>query len=977
MKIKRLRLAGFGPYKNEQVVDFERFDADGIFLITGKTGAGKSSILDAICFALYNHVPRFTGAEQQLRSDHCTPDDPSFVELDFSVHDRDYRVYRSPEYERAKKSGTGMTTAAPTAVLQVRDGSEWRGLAAKPQAVGIELSVILPLKEDQFLQVILLAQNRFQHFLLAKTEERRAVLRTLFGTERFEQLETALDERRKALDDRLATVRRTVTEHATAAAHQLRLAEQPAAPDLGWFVAALDDLNRELADATLRAEAAEATLEAAAEQHRALVETQRRQSRRDLAEQKLRALDDRRSEVDAQRDVLRLAARAARVWPHVRSHPAAADDWQHAVDAETSARVAWVGWGNDAQDPLQPAMDDLIGRLGALAGVLSDEEKLPALDREITELFEAFTRRSDDLRSAQEQVDALPQQIDYVGEQLAAAMLVAAGEREAEEALDRATTALSAAEDSARCAAELVDAGTVLRDRSRENAAAAARYESFVARRFAGHASELAAQLVDGECCAVCGSRAHPAPAPAEGEIVTADDLDQAHVEMTAAQERLSAAEETVRGITNRLAQVQAVAGSRSVDELTADCGAARTKLAAARSGAALLTGLAEEQATLRGELAAAQSAVAAIRDARDTAAGTHRERAGQRVAVLERVGAHRGEYGTVTDHVRRLERELDCARALDAALTLSRQRSDAREAARAALAGQLSEEAFDDEPAALAARLDAAAIDLLDADVRRHDAECAAARGALADPELVDVPPDPVDCGPSLVAFDAAGAGRDAAVGVRGSLAERAGQLAVLVREVTKHFAASDGLLAEHAQVRQLADVVQGREPNTKRMRLETYVLAAQLEEIVVAANIRLRTMTSGRYTLEHDDSRVKGGARSGLGLAIRDEFTGRARATHSLSGGETFLASLALALGLAEVVTAQAGGVTLDTLFVDEGFGSLDSETLETAMGTLDRLRAGGRTIGLISHVESMKEQIPARLSIDVTDAGHSEIR
>jgi exonuclease SbcC len=172
------------------------------------------------------------------------------------------------------------------------------------------------------------------------------------------------------------------------------------------------------------------------------------------------------------------------------------------------------------------------------------------------------------------------------------------------------------------------------------------------------------------------------------------------------------------------------------------------------------------------------------------------------------------------------------------------------------------------------------------------------------------------------------------------------------------------------------LADAVHGDEPNTKRMRLENYVLAAQLEEIVAAANTRLRTMTSGRYSLEHDDSLAFGGARSGLGLAIRDEYTGRARATHSLSGGETFLASLALALGLAEVVTGQAGGITLDTLFVDEGFGSLDSETLETAMSTLDTLRAGGRTIGLISHVDSMKEQIPAALRISVTDSGYSRI-
>ncbi|MBC7591656.1 MAG: SMC family ATPase, partial [Salinibacterium sp.] len=151
---------------------------------------------------------------------------------------------------------------------------------------------------------------------------------------------------------------------------------------------------------------------------------------------------------------------------------------------------------------------------------------------------------------------------------------------------------------------------------------------------------------------------------------------------------------------------------------------------------------------------------------------------------------------------------------------------------------------------------------------------------------------------------------------------------------------------------------------------------LAAQLEEIVAAANLRLNTMTGGRFALEHDDQLQFRGVRSGLSLAIRDEHTGRSRATHSLSGGETFLASLALALGLAEVVSNQAGGIRLDTLFVDEGFGSLDSDTLEVAMTTLDSLRAGGRTIGLISHVEAMKEQIPAKLQISVTDQGHSVI-
>ena len=172
---------------------------------------------------------------------------------------------------------------------------------------------------------------------------------------------------------------------------------------------------------------------------------------------------------------------------------------------------------------------------------------------------------------------------------------------------------------------------------------------------------------------------------------------------------------------------------------------------------------------------------------------------------------------------------------------------------------------------------------------------------------------------------------------------------------------------LAEEADViERLANSVAGRAPNTLKMNLETFVLAAELEEIVASANVRLDEMSQGRYRLQHTDSRAARGAASGLGIEVLDAYTGHARPVQSLSGGETFLASLALALGLAEVVTARAGGIRLDTLFIDEGFGSLDADTLDIAMRTLDELRQGGRVIGVISHVEAMKDQLPAQLLV-----------
>ncbi|TFD68710.1 AAA family ATPase [Cryobacterium ruanii] len=992
MKIKRLRLAGFGPFKNEQIVDFERFDADGIFLITGKTGAGKSSILDAICFALYDQVPRFSDAEKRLRSDYCEPDDPTFVELDFSLRGRDYRLLRSPEYERAKKNGAGTTTAAHTAALYVLHGTHWRGVAAKPKAVGLELSAILPLKADQFLQVILLAQNRFQFFLLARTDERRAVLRSLFGTTRFEQLETALVQRRKSLDESRAAVQRDVAEYATAAMHQLRLSVPPVAPDLGWFLDALAGLKREVDVAARGVETAAATLATATIQHRAATETQRRQARRAFAEATLATLDAGSAEVEGERIVLGHAVRAARVWPHIRSSRAATLAWQAALADETSARAAWlpfdaafsekdVGTGgvdtqDDAEPALRPIMDSLVGRLGALAEVLAEEERLPALDLEITALFDLLAVQTEDLTRAEQRLDELPQQIDFVGVQLAAATLAAAGESDADAAVRRVEARLGAAEDVVSSLAELVGADQQLLVRSRDNAAAAVDYEALVARRIAGQASELASYLVDGAACAVCGSVEHPDPAATRGGVITAADLTKAREHMQGRQQHLSDAQQAATALTNRLAQAQALAGERSVDELRAECAAAGARLSTARLAADLVDGLRQEQANLRQGLCLAQAAMVAVRATRDAAADTHSVRSGQRDLLVARVGAQRGASDSVTDQVRALQYELDCARALDGALALSRRRATANDDATSRVMGQMREEGFGDEETAVAARIDERESIRLETVVRSYDDECAAARAAAADPELIGLASAPVDLEPSQRKVDAASSARDAAVSEHSSLAERAGQLAELVRGVTTRFAASADLLSVHSQVRELADVMQGDEPNTKRMRLETYVLAAQLEEIVAAANLRLRTMTSGRYALEHDDSRVKGGARSGLGLMIRDGFTGRARATQSLSGGETFLASLALALGLAEVVTGQAGGITLDTLFVDEGFGSLDSETLETAMSTLDTLRAGGRTIGLISHVDSMKEQIPATLRVWVTDQGYSRI-
>jgi len=233
------------------------------------------------------------------------------------------------------------------------------------------------------------------------------------------------------------------------------------------------------------------------------------------------------------------------------------------------------------------------------------------------------------------------------------------------------------------------------------------------------------------------------------------------------------------------------------------------------------------------------------------------------------------------------------------------------------------------------------------------------------------------VDLGEARAAVAAAEAGKDAAARAHTTAENAAAQLAEQRRRLRLLIDRSAGLAAEFDVLDRLASTVIGKAPNSTGMSLESYYVAAELETVLAAANGRLRTMTGGRYQLLHTERGIlHANARPGLELEVMDEQTGRARDPHTLSGGEQFLASLALALGLAEVVTARAGGVELDTLFVDEGFGSLSPEFLEVAMATLDSLKAGGRTVGVISHVDAMKESIGAQLQVVRDPGGWSRV-
>ncbi|GGE94332.1 AAA family ATPase [Mycetocola zhadangensis] len=979
MKIQRLTIAGFGPYKDEQQIDFERFDDDGIFLITGKTGAGKSSLLDAICFALYSGVPRYDGTQSRLRSDYCEPGDSTFVELQFTVHGTSYRVRRSPEYERPKKSGSGTTPQKATAELFRLTDGVWEGIAARPVDVATELDAILGLTKDQFLQVILLAQNRFQQFLLAKNDERQAVLRTLFGTKRFEQMELALVARSKDLAAQLDSSGGSLQSQAALAAGLVQQ-EAPTQPALAWF----DEILAELTDAHARAAeaatVADAEFSTADAEHRALQDTRRRQLRRDSARSTLETFETQTEAIEADRETLDRARRASSVWAHVAARRGAESAHQRAVEAEKEKTERYSALLEGAIDidaeTLGKVIDELARSLGTLQGIVADERTLHRLRGEVERLEKVHADREADVAAATHRVAELPGQLHAVAEELSVAKVTAASLPEAKAKVARLEVARSAAQRAATLDRKLTEARFTEKDASAAHLAAATRLDELFTARLNGHAGELARALVAGDPCAVCGSPEHPKPASWDGDEITEADMAAARAAVADRRSELDDATAIAQDLATRLAAEQARAESKPLDEIDAELADATLELIDLETAAEQVVGYEARQAALRAELDTATESLTALRADSARASTGVAEAATRLTEATTRVTEHRSGFESVAERAAELERRLEAARDLLDAMATTQTRQAALAAATETLADQLAENDCADEAAVDAARRGAAEIASLDTRIREFDNAVASARSTLAEPELADLPADLIDLSAAESLVAETRSSRDAALQAASSLSERVGQLGAIVCRVRTEQEASAALREEYEHVRALASAVQGNEPNTKRMRLETYVLAAQLEEIVTAANARLGTMTSGRYTLQHDDSVQYRNTRSGLGLAILDEHTGRARPTHSLSGGETFLASLALALGLAEVVTNQAGGISLDTLFIDEGFGSLDGDTLEIAMSTLDSLRSGGRTIGLISHVDAMKEQIHAKLRIDVTDSGASRV-
>ncbi|MDX3097937.1 SMC family ATPase [Streptomyces sp. ME01-24h] len=983
MRLHRLTLTAFGPFAGRHTVDFDELSAAGLFLLHGATGAGKTSVLDGVCFALYGGVP---GSRQgnRLRSDHAEQDTLTEVVLDLTVGGRRLEITRRPEQRRPKKRGTGHTTEKAVTLLREHTAGEWRALSKSHQEAGEELKQLIGMSREQFCQVVLLPQGEFATFLRATATERAALLGRLFDTGRFKAVEEWLRAERRAAEQRVAAgdedmlrlaerMRQAAGDDPEALAGPLPEGVAAGDPELAAHVlrwaavlAATAHERAEIAD--LAVTAAEDAHERAQREAEAVRELAARQRRHAQAELRARDMAGEREARAREEALLETAERAATVVPALEPRERAARRQARAAADERAVRAGLPAAQREAgAEQLAECENRLREELGGLTDAGRAEQRAAELARVQGRLEREAAEDERLIADTAAWLDGW--EAERLGRERALDAAQSAATRAAElsGALDRARRSLDAARARDTHATALLAAQERLRAARDAAADARDRWQDVREARINGIAAELAARLSPGEACLVCGAIEHPDPArPAGHQVGRADEEAAQEAQQQAAAARDAAQEQVVR-LTAAHDAALATAGPGPEPELAAAHAALEEEYQAAVSAAA---GAQEARQALDRAVAehARRTADRNEADQRLASLTTRRELLDQEHAELTaRLSRARGPYATVAERRAALTADAERAAAAAGAARAAQESARALKEADADLADAAYKAGFPTPEAAAAAVLPETELRRLRQraqEWRREETAVTAELTALELAEAAALPPADPDAArraleSATVRLREAAARQSAAHTTRDALDR-------LRAEALRGTRALAPAREEYARLRRLADLSTGAGENTLRMELETYVLAARLEQVAAAAGVRLHRMSSGRYTLVHTDARASRNVKSGLGLMVVDAWTGTERDTATLSGGETFFASLALALGLADVVTDEAGGARLDTLFVDEGFGSLDEQTLDEVLDVLDGLRERDRAVGIVSHVAELRQRVPAQLQV-----------
>ena len=993
MHLHTLTFQAVGPFAGEQTIDFTGLGASGLFLLEGPTGAGKSTIIDAIVFALYGGLAGEEASKQRLHSHHAADGVTPFVDLIFSTQAGDFRVHRTPAHTRLRKDGKGLTEKKESATLSrlasLDEPDVKIELAVGARDTGNEITSLIGLNRLQFLQTVVLPQGEFARFLRANGEARKSLLQSIFCTEIYEELTAELVVRRRETSQAIAAAKaatgNALASFRTASQHEFAEGEFTT-DDLDSAESLSSDIQSSIATyaaegASLEVEA-EQTLRAAQAEETAqnrLTDLLRARSglstRRD-------ALNAESSSIDRCRTRLDTARRAADVSRLIRGLQGAQG---LANEAQAKVEHAHVEHGSQTEETgrsiLAKERETLSTEITQLADMLVVESTLPdrghavsILQRQLEELgtrTEALGRRLFDA----------PLYIKLLEKDVHERAMSAERIPSCREKSQRARASLNAAHEVTDLLVELDS----LELRVETRAADAHRTNTDLAqlrkRRIDGFAGVLASQLRPGQPCAVCGSLEHPALAtledghPGDAEIETAETqlseaettLREARDEVNLCKQRLAARREQAGGMstipaqlaldeaTKQLAEVEGAAGGleaaiRELDE-------AKTQLSDDEKS---LTECKVDHASLTAEVGTAQKSLS------DDVVGIEKTLAGRASSLADLVDSL---------NTRRLlvDRVVEARAAHAAAVQVVETRQ-------AEVDEAIAETNFGSIDEARAATLAPAEMDSLNDQIQDHDAEAMAVAEQFARADIAALTGDEVvDLEAAAAHLKACEETYSTAHRLSVVLAERSANTNAALSGLGKSLGVYCAAVAEAGAIDRMAGIADASHPaNVNKITLGTYVLMRRFDDVVNAANVRWGPMSNGQYQfMRIDEKEGKGGGRrTGLSLAVLDSVTGRPREPRTLSGGESFEASLCLALGLADVVTGEAGGVELGTLFVDEGFGSLDSESLDRVMSELGKLSRNGRMVGIVSHVEELKQRVADRVAVRRNDDGSSRL-
>lgn len=1090
MILHRLEFEAFMAYPDRQTIDFSDLNAAGVFLLNGPTGAGKTTILDAICYALYGGTTGDRDPAQLYSTYVARANTQPRVFLDLTLQGRRLRINRTPVYShpitRGKRAGQ-MTVKAATATVEEllpggnpEDEQAWKPIASQVKEVNAVIAERIHLNREQFLKVVLLAQGQFAQFLKSKPVERKELLKKMFPVEHIEAMYAELLEEAKQARQDVANDEQALEnylERARSGMGSLRESLAPLTPEAGEESAA--DGTSETATTAEAAETITAETVAAETLDAWLaagIEEARTASARDALEQsRLAGEADRHTQTLNERLQLRkdwseyeqLIARRERLVEGREPHEARVKELADAraaaplvahytqmrgeeedIEERRAHQAEYAGALKTASEDLlralrageEPAEDavpypeeelfaklaagesaeargqQLDGTLASLRALHKRDDLLAQEERTVRQARARSEQLMQKAESAAQNLDALGARVRDIQENLTAyekaeeehALALRGAEdaekahREAQQAqqnIDAAQRAVTEAEkESERTLKTQQKAQERWQKAARASIEATDAFRNLQAQRLAQASSLLARELTEGEPCPVCGSAEHPSPALArDGErLVEQADLDAAKAREDRAHEACRAREEEKEKAALAHHQAsEALASARSQSEtLTSqermDPEQSARQLTQARERVQQTTARLAERDALRKRQAQAEVEQKTAEETRSTLHDTLTEAQALYRESLERRDALARELEPAKARIpfaQRIE-ALESYRALaqreeQGSLLLNRV---VEEHSKHLVEVQvlLRESPFADSAGVMAAERTKAQILALEEAVNAYELESARVGESLGREALVEV-----------AARVAAG---EQAPDDQQELKDRIEELRQQVQHLTRREGEREGIVrslrALHSEfvafrertaerydraemLSALAAAARGDTLGgyTHQVDLVSYVLGGEFERILDVADKHLQRMSDGRYGMKLSDHRAKGSrSGGGLNLNITDTWTGEPRDAASLSGGESFLASLALALGLAEVVQSNNGGIELDTLFIDEGFGTLDSETLDTVMNTIESLRENGRTIGLISHVEEMKNRIPTQIVVEKGPRGSS---